>query len=260
LLRAPADRGGGSGGAAPVDAGAARSGRRGHRRRRAVIPVLWSGPGLLAVDKPPGMALVPGRRGGGSLPRQLLGAQLGRPVWIVHRLDRATPGVLRVALDAETHRAASQAFESRQARKRYLALVWPPLQAPVRIDVPLVPARRSRMRVASPEEDGKAAVTELRPLETHPPVQLVEPMPLPGSGWWGRCRSRGPPTGPGPPLATPAARCWWTPSTAARSRSPPPASEGPARTFSWLARRFTPRGWCCPHRMRFPRSTSPRHS
>ena len=145
-----------------------------------MISVLWSGAGLLAVDKPPGMAVVPGRSAARTSLRQLLEAQLGRPVWIVHRLDRDTSGVLLVALDAETHRAASQAFESRQARKRYLALVWPPLQAPVRIDVPLVPARRSRMRVASPEEDGKAAVTELRPLETHPPVQLVEAMPLTG--------------------------------------------------------------------------------
>src|SRR5262249_5278576 len=166
LLRAPADRGGRSGGAAPVDAGAARSGRRGHRRRRAVIPVLWSGPGLLAVDKPPGMAVVPGRDAARSSLRQLLEAQLGRPVWIVHRLARDTSGVLLVALDAEMHRAASQAFESGQAQKRYLALVWPPLQAPVRIDAPLVPARRSRMRVARPGEEGKAAVTELRPLDT----------------------------------------------------------------------------------------------
>ena len=90
-----------------------------------MIPVLWSGPGLLAVDKPPGMAVVPGRDAARSSLRQLLEAQLGRPVWIVHRLDRDTSGVLLVALDAEMHRAASQAFESGQAQKRYLAGLFP---------------------------------------------------------------------------------------------------------------------------------------
>jgi tRNA pseudouridine32 synthase/23S rRNA pseudouridine746 synthase/23S rRNA pseudouridine955/2504/2580 synthase len=133
------------------------------------------------VDKPAGVAVVPGRDAsrGPSL-RALLEAQLGRPLWIVHRLDRDTSGVLLVALDAPSHRAASQAFESGRVEKRYLALVWPPLEGPVRIDAPLVPARRARMRVARPGEEGKAAVTELRPLETHPPVALVEAVPLTG--------------------------------------------------------------------------------
>ena len=101
-------------------------------------------------------------------------------MWIVHRLDRDTSGVLLLALDADAHRAASQAFESGRVQKRYLALVWPALETAVRIEAPLVPARRSRSRVARPGEEGKTAVTELRPLETHPPVQLVEAVPLTG--------------------------------------------------------------------------------
>jgi 23S rRNA-/tRNA-specific pseudouridylate synthase len=146
-----------------------------------VIPVLWSGAGLLAVDKPAGIAVVPGRDAarGPSL-RERLQAQLGQPVWIVHRLDRDTSGVLLVALDAERHRAASRAFEVGRVEKRYLALVWPPLPAPVRIEMALVPARRARSRVARPGEAGKAAVTDLRPLETHSAVQLVEAVPLTG--------------------------------------------------------------------------------
>jgi len=146
-----------------------------------VIPVLWSGGGLLAVDKPPGMPVVPGRDAErGPALRARLEAQLGRPVWIIHRLDRDTSGVLLVALDAASHRAASQAFEGREVRKLYLALVWPPLQAAVQVEAALVPARRARARVARPGEPGKPAVTELRPLETHPPVQLVEAVPHTG--------------------------------------------------------------------------------
>jgi 23S rRNA-/tRNA-specific pseudouridylate synthase len=146
-----------------------------------VIPVLWSGAGLVVVDKPAGVAVIPGRqaaRGPGL--RAELEEQLGHPVFVVHRLDRDTTGVLLFATDAVTHRAASLAFERGLPRKTYLALVSPPLPAARSLEVPLVPARRSRMRPARPGEAGKAALTELRPLETYGDVQLVEAVPLTG--------------------------------------------------------------------------------
>jgi tRNA pseudouridine32 synthase/23S rRNA pseudouridine746 synthase/23S rRNA pseudouridine955/2504/2580 synthase len=146
-----------------------------------VIPVLWTGADLVAVDKPAGMPVIPGRSEEGGPPlRERLEAQLGRRVWVVHRLDRDTSGVLLLALDAATHRAASLAFEHATPEKRYLALVSPPLGAPLRIDAALVPARRSRMRAARPGEEGKPAVTELVPLETFGDVALVEARPLTG--------------------------------------------------------------------------------
>jgi tRNA pseudouridine32 synthase/23S rRNA pseudouridine746 synthase/23S rRNA pseudouridine955/2504/2580 synthase len=146
-----------------------------------VIPVLWSAGGLVAVDKPAGMPVIPGRTEKGGPPlRERLEAQLGRRVWVVHRLDRDTSGVLLFALDARAHRAASLAFEHGLADKRYLALVSPPLPAPLRVDVALVPARRARMRVAGPGEEGKPAVTELAPVETLGDVALVEARPLTG--------------------------------------------------------------------------------
>lgn len=146
-----------------------------------MIPILWSGDGLIAVDKPAGLPVIPGRGGAaGTALRARLEAQLGRPVWVVHRLDRDTSGVLLFALDAPSHRAASLAFEHGQAQKWYLALVSPPLGGPCRVDAALVPARRSRMRVARPGEAGKPAVTELVPLETYGEVALVEARPLTG--------------------------------------------------------------------------------
>jgi len=146
-----------------------------------VIPVLWTGAGLVAVDKPAGMAVVPGRSAEAGPPlRERLAAQLGRRVWVVHRLDRDTSGVLLLALDAATHRAASLAFEQGVPEKRYLALVSPALTGPARVEAALVPARRSRMRVAGPGEEGKPAVTELVPVETFGDVALVEARPLTG--------------------------------------------------------------------------------
>ena len=146
-----------------------------------MIPVLWSGGGLVAVDKPAGTPVIPGRsEEGGPVLHESLQAQLGRRIWVVHRLDRDTSGVLLLALDAGAHRAASLAFEHGTADKRYLALVSPPLPGPVRIEAALVPARRSRMRVARPGEEGKSAITELTPVETFGDFALVEARPLTG--------------------------------------------------------------------------------
>jgi 23S rRNA-/tRNA-specific pseudouridylate synthase len=145
------------------------------------IPLLWRDAGLVAVDKPPGSLVVPGRRGDAAPSlRQQLELSLGQPVWVVHRLDRETSGVLLFALDAASHRAASLAFEQGRFRKRYLALVSPPLAAPCILEVALVPARRGRMRLARAAEAGKLARTRLRPLESYPCGGLVEAEPLTG--------------------------------------------------------------------------------
>jgi len=145
------------------------------------LRVLFRSEGLVAVDKPPGMLVVPGRsRDGAPTVRQRLEAELGQKLWVVHRLDRETSGVLLLALDAASHRAGSLAFERGQVRKTYLALVAPPLEAPRLVARALLPARRGRMRLAGPGEPGKPARTRLRPLEVHRLGGLVEAEPLTG--------------------------------------------------------------------------------
>jgi tRNA pseudouridine32 synthase / 23S rRNA pseudouridine746 synthase len=151
-----------------------------------VIRVLLEDEHLLAVDKPAGRVVVPGR----GPPEESLRAELERthgPLWVVHRLDRGTSGVLLLARTAAAHRALNVAFERGEPRKRYLALVRgePPPEAV--LDVALVPARRGRMRPARPGElRAKAARTIVRRLELWPavegrgPLALVEALPQTG--------------------------------------------------------------------------------
>ena len=117
--------------------------------------LLLERPGFVAIDKPAGVPVIPGRDGDPDCVRTRLQTQLGKPVWVVHRLDRDTSGVLLFALDSETHRTLSMAFENGQVAKRYLALVDGRLEAPVLIDRPLIEARKSRMRVT---RDGPRSV------------------------------------------------------------------------------------------------------
>ncbi|MFZ5471901.1 MAG: RluA family pseudouridine synthase [Myxococcota bacterium] len=144
----------------------------------AGFPILSEGAGWIALDKPPGLPVVPGRGEGPSVREQL--EACGRRVFIVHRLDRDTSGVLLVALDAATHRQLSMAFEAGQVEKRYLALVLGELTAPLDVERALVPARRGRMRVAREGEAGKPSRTRARPIETFANATLVEATPLTG--------------------------------------------------------------------------------
>lgn len=141
--------------------------------------VLHLGAGLLVVDKPAGLPVIPGRTPGPCL-QQELERSLGTRLWVVHRLDRDTTGVLAFATDAPTHRGLSMAFEAGEVEKVYLALVEGSLAGPQRIDLSLVPARRGRMRPAREGEEGKASLTEVRPLERFPDATLVEARPRTG--------------------------------------------------------------------------------
>jgi tRNA pseudouridine32 synthase/23S rRNA pseudouridine746 synthase/23S rRNA pseudouridine955/2504/2580 synthase len=147
----------------------------------STVPILFEGGGLLVVDKPAGVPVIPGRTADGPPPlQQQLEQTRQRKLWVVHRLDRDTSGVLLFATTPEMHRAASMAFEEGTVHKRYLALVRGVGFAPQEVTAALVPARRSRMRVAREGEDGKAARTRFRPLQPLAGATLVEAEPLTG--------------------------------------------------------------------------------
>jgi RluA family pseudouridine synthase len=145
-----------------------------------VTGLLWDGGDFFAVDKAPGTLVIPGR-GEEDAPslREQLEQELGVKVFVVHRLDRDTSGVLLFARTARAHRELSLAFERGLIRKVYRALVAGALAQPERVEVALAPARRGRMRPAKGEE-GKHALTVVRPVETYDRATFVEAEPLTG--------------------------------------------------------------------------------
>jgi tRNA pseudouridine65 synthase len=115
---------------------------------------------LVAVDKPAGMVVHRSEQCPEGEPvLQRLRDQIGRRVWPLHRLDRATSGVLLFALDADAARHLSQQFERHEIDKRYHAIVrgwtqpsgtvhWPLREHP---DAPLLHAISSYRRHATLE-------------------------------------------------------------------------------------------------------------
>jgi tRNA pseudouridine32 synthase / 23S rRNA pseudouridine746 synthase len=153
----------------------------------AALVVLHDDGSLVAVDKPAGEPVIAAR---GEPPsacvQKRLERQLGRRIFVVHRIDRDASGVVLFALDAAAHRAASLAFEHRHVEKRYLAFVAGALgPAEGRLDVPLHSARRGKTRPARPGEPGaQAAVTDYATRRTWrlggQTVSLVEARPHTG--------------------------------------------------------------------------------
>ena len=111
---------------------------------------------MLVVSKPPGLSVVPGAgERPGDCVRGRLERQVGARLWVVHRLDRETSGVLLFARTPEIHRTLCLAFEERRVRKSYVAFtLGVPSPRESRIATPLHPARRGKVRPAAPGEDG----------------------------------------------------------------------------------------------------------
>ena len=93
------------------------------------LPVCRLDERFAVVDKPAGLmvhdsALARGER---DFAADRLREQFGRPIFLVHRLDRATSGCLLLAFDREAASALGRALMARDVEKDYLAVCrgWP---------------------------------------------------------------------------------------------------------------------------------------
>ncbi len=86
------------------------------------LEILYRDEHLVAVNKPAGISVHRGWAVDGVPLLQLVRDQIGAAVFPVHRLDRATSGVLLFALSGEVARDIQVAFNRHQIQKRYLVL------------------------------------------------------------------------------------------------------------------------------------------
>lgn len=121
------------------------------------LPVLYLDSDLVAIDKPAGLLVHPTRLDAHEerSALKLLRDQLGERLWPLHRLDKATSGVLLFGRSAEAARHWGLAFEAGQVHKRYLALVrgWPAeageIDQPLARDPELPSAGQERLPAAT---------------------------------------------------------------------------------------------------------------
>jgi len=149
------------------------------------LVVLHEDEDLLAVDKPPFLPVHPSGRHVADTLIQRVHARYARlaatpavapgapaipervPVRLCHRLDRETSGIVLMAKSTRAHRRMMKQFEGRSVIKEYLAIVHGrPAQDAGRIELPLGPARTSRVRLKiAARADGLPSCTEWRVVE-----------------------------------------------------------------------------------------------
>ena len=125
------------------------------------IEVVYEDESLLVVNKPSGVLSVPGIVGGTSVQQWLRDKYLDNSIFVVHRLDMATSGLLVVAKSMQVYKMMQQLFAERKVEKHYTALLDGVLQCDKgRIELPLAPDYMNRPRQKVDYENGKPAVTD----------------------------------------------------------------------------------------------------
>ncbi len=131
-----------------------------------MLPILFQDARFVVLDKPPGLPVHPGPRGGPSVEDAfpLLSRRRDGP-WLAHRLDADTSGCLVVALRRAALHAAQAAFADGRARKTYWAVVsgHPGGQAG-RVDLALLKVSDRAGWRMTVDPAGAAAATEWRVL------------------------------------------------------------------------------------------------
>ncbi|WP_336490756.1 RluA family pseudouridine synthase [Methylobacterium nigriterrae] len=139
---------------------------------------------LLVIDKPAGLPVHPGPKGGETLTDHLDALRFGLPrrPEAVHRLDRDTSGCLALGRHAKALARLNRLFATSAAEKTYWALVAGGPEAEAgRIDLPL--ARRSddpRSWWMKADPEGEPALTEFRVLGRAPGAAWLELRPVTG--------------------------------------------------------------------------------
>lgn len=136
---------------------------------------------LLVINKPSGLLSIPDGYDS-SIPhiQRILEPDFGK-LWMVHRLDKETSGIMILARNQAAHRSLSLQFENHEVDKTYHALVQGiPNWEETSIDAPLRSGVGRRNRTVVDQQSGKAAFTEFTVLRHFPDTSLIEAHPRTG--------------------------------------------------------------------------------
>lgn len=138
------------------------------------IQIIFEDDKLLAVNKPAGMLTLPDRydRNAPSLVR-ILEANY-ESIFVVHRIDKDTSGLIIFAKDADSHRFMNNQFMEHSITKVYHAIVRGVFNHDeLEVDIPILSNPNGKGGMI-PSARGKYALTLMRPLEKFRLASLIE--------------------------------------------------------------------------------------
>lgn len=145
------------------------------------MQIVYSDPHILIVNKPADLSVLPeGWDKSAPYLVQMLEEQF-KKVWVVHRIDKVTSGMVIFALTAEAHRSLNIQFEKHEVEKTYHALIngvpkWDEkvTKFPLRVNV------GHKHRTMVDNRNGLRSETRFKLLERYQTAALVEASPLTG--------------------------------------------------------------------------------
>jgi 23S rRNA pseudouridine1911/1915/1917 synthase len=137
---------------------------------------------IVVVDKPPRLLSETNRPGSPSLQSLVPGAlraagEKKDKIWVVHRLDAQTSGVIVLARKSSIATLLGNAFRDAEVSKEYLAICQGDLRKQQWVDMPIGRKAGTRHAVRA---DGKAASTHFTPLSRSESGSLVLARPKTG--------------------------------------------------------------------------------
>ena len=164
-------------------------------RQQLDLNIVYEDDDLLVISKPAGLLVIPDRWDASKptvvkLARAYLTMQAAAKgtisaepprIWVVHRLDRDTSGVLILAKSDRVHAALSQQFERGTVMKTYLALInGQGIRAEGIIRLPIGPHPQRLGMMAIQYRQGKSAITRYAAAERFRGYTLLEVRPQTG--------------------------------------------------------------------------------
>ena len=136
--------------------------------------IIFENDDFVAINKEPGMLTIPDRHDETQLSLyKILNQKYGK-IFIVHRLDRDTSGLILFAKNESTHKYLSQLFEQRNIEKKYLGIVRgniPEKKGTVNEPIGEHPIKKGVMTIT---KKGKPSLTNYEVLEEYGIYSLVQ--------------------------------------------------------------------------------------
>ena len=145
------------------------------------MKIIYNDDQILIVDKPAGLSVLPeGWDKEAPYLLKMLEEKFGR-VWVVHRIDKITSGLVIFALTAEAHRSLNIQFEKHEVEKKYHAIFtglpnWDQkiVKFPLRVNV------GHKHRTMVDNRLGVRSETRFKLLKRYQSSALVEAVPMTG--------------------------------------------------------------------------------
>ena len=151
--------------------------------KRPPFTLIYENENIAAFDKSSGIAVSPDRWDLSKERLDKLAAEfLGvNKLYTVHRIDRETSGLVVFAKNSEAHKLLSAAFEGRQVRKRYIAIVHGrPSWGETACDLSLIPNGNKLHLTIIDKYRGKKSLTVFRLLGYAGNYSVLEALPETG--------------------------------------------------------------------------------